>query len=231
MTARGFFIAGTDTGIGKTCVAVALLHAYAALGYRVIGMKPVAAGASQVEGRWLNEDVAQLIEASNVKAAPECINPYLFREAIAPHIAAEHKGVRIEIPRIHAAYDALAAMADVIAVEGVGGLRVPLSDRQDAADLAGALGLPIILVVGMRLGCINHALLTLEAMAQRELPLVGWVANRIDPEMAAYTENLAALSRRIKAPLLAEMPWAPPCAPARMAAALAPKKLTALLGS
>jgi len=227
--AHGFFIAGTDTHIGKTLVAAALLHAYADLGYRVLGMKPVAAGAELIDGAWVNEDVAMLRAAGNVWAAPEWLNPYLFREAIAPHIAAEHKGVRIEIPRIRAAYDELAAQADVVLVEGVGGLLVPLSEHKDAADLAVALDLPLILVVGMRLGCINHALLTLEAIAARGLKLAGWVANRVDPTMAAYEENLAALVRRIAAPLLAEIPCLTLPDPARMATTFAPKKLMALL--
>lgn len=227
--AKGFFIAGTDTHIGKTSVSVALLHVYAALGYRVVGMKPVAAGAEQIDDHWVNEDVALLTAAGNVQAASELVNPYLFREAIAPHIAAEHKGARIEIPRIRAAYDELATRADVVLVEGVGGLLVPLSEHKDAADLAVALGLPLILVVGMRLGCLNHALLTVEAIAARGLKLAGWVANRVDPEMAAHEENLLALSRRITAPLLAEIPHLSPPDPARMAAAFAPKKLATLL--
>lgn len=226
---HGFFIAGTDTHIGKTLVAAALLHAYADLGYRVLGMKPVAAGAERIDGVWVNEDVAMLRAAANVQAAPELLNPYLFREAIAPHIAAEHKGARIEIPRIRAAYDELAARADVVLVEGVGGLLVPLSEHKDAADLAVALNLPLILVVGMRLGCLNHALLTVEAIAARGLKLAGWVANRVDPEMAAYEENLAALVRRTAAPLLAEIPVLTSPAPDRVAATFAPKRLMALL--
>ena len=228
--AHGFFIAGTDTGIGKTLVAAALLRAYADLGYRVLGMKPVAAGAEQVDGVWVNEDVALLRAAGNVQAAPELLNPYLFREAIAPHIAAEHKGVRIEIPRIRAAFEALAALADVVVVEGVGGLLVPLSERKDAADLAVALDLPLILVVGMRLGCISHALLTVEAIAARGLKLAGWVANRLDPAMAAYDENLSALSKRLPAPLLAELPHMANIVPQRAARFLSPQKLTVLLG-
>jgi dethiobiotin synthetase len=179
----------------------------------------------------LNEDVAQITVAGNVQAAPELINPYLFREAIAPHIAAERKGVRIEIPRLRAAFEALADKADVIVVEGVGGLLVPLSAKTDAADLAVALGLPLILVVGMRLGCINHALLTLEAIAARGLHLAGWVANRVDPHMAVYEDNLATLVQRIPAPLLAEVPWLPVSDSARTAAAFAPKKLSKLLGA
>jgi len=229
LTPHGFFIAGTDTNIGKTLVAAALLHAYADLGYRVVGMKPVAAGAELVEGVWANEDVAMLRAAGNVQAAPELVNPYLFREPIAPHIAAEHKGVRIEIPRIRAAFEALAEQADVVVVEGVGGLLVPLSEDKDAADLAVALGLPLILVVGMRLGCINHALLSMEAIAARGLKLAGWVANRLDPAMAAYDENLTTLSKRLPAPLLAELPHMANVDPQRAATFLSPQKLTKAL--
>ena len=228
---HGFFIAGTDTHVGKTLVAAALLHAYADLGYRVLGMKPVAAGAELIDGVWVNEDAAMLRAAGNVQAAPELLNPYLFREAIAPHIAAEHKGVRIEIPRIRAAYDELAAQADVVLVEGVGGLLVPLSEHKDAADLAVALDLPLILVVGMRLGCINHALLTVAAIAARGLKLAGWVANRVDPAMAAYDENLAALRKRLPAPLLAELPHMASADPQRAARFLSQQKLTALLSN
>ena len=226
---RGFFIAGTDTNIGKTLVTAAMLHAYAGLGYRVVGMKPVAAGAELIDGIWVNEDVALLRAAGNVEAAPELLNPYLFREPIAPHIAAEHKGVRIEIPRIRAAYEALSAQAEVVVVEGVGGFLVPLSEHKDAADLAVALDLPLILVVGMRLGCINHALLTAEAIAARRLKLAGWVANRLDPEMAAYDENLSALSKRLPAPLLAEVPYLASADPTHAARFLSPQKLTAML--
>ncbi|MBI5329023.1 MAG: dethiobiotin synthase [Betaproteobacteria bacterium] len=224
-----FFITGTDTGVGKTLVTAALLRAYAALGLRVLGMKPVAAGAESRDGVWINEDAALLRAASNVDAAAEWMNPYLFREAIAPHIAAERKGVEIEIPRIRAALEALQAQADLVLVEGVGGFRVPLSATRDTADLAQALGLPIILVAGMRLGCLNHALLTVEAIAARGLTLAGWVANRIDPDMAAYDENLAALARRIDAPLLAELPSMPNPDPARASGIFAPKRLLKLL--
>jgi len=203
---RGFFITGTDTGVGKTLFSAALLHALAGLGVRAVGMKPVAAGAALQDGVWVNEDVALLRAASAVAAPPELVNPYLFREPIAPHIAAERKGVVIGIPRIAAALDALAQSADLVVVEGAGGFRVPLGPRTDMADLAVRLGLPLILVVGMRLGCLNHALLTAEAIATRGLRLAAWVANRIDADMAAYDENLSALMARLPAPLLAELP-------------------------
>lgn len=227
---KGFFITGTDTGVGKTLFSAALLHALADLGVRAAGMKPVAAGAESRDGAWVNEDVAMLAAASNVKAPAELANPYLFREAIAPHLAADHKGVAIEIPRIAAALDALAGLADVVVVEGVGGFRVPLGPRRDSADLAVRLGLPLILVVGMRLGCLNHALLTAEAIAARGLELAGWVANRIDPAMAAYDENLAALASRLPAPMLAELPSMPWPDPRRLARLIPPQKLSAMLG-
>jgi dethiobiotin synthetase len=229
--ASGFFITGTDTGVGKTLVAAGLVRAYAGLGYRSVGMKPVAAGAEQVGGVWLNEDVLALRAAANVEAPAELINPYLFREAIAPHIAAEHKGVNIELPRIRTAYDALAQRADIVVVEGVGGFRVPLSATADTADLAASLNLPVILVVGMRLGCLNHALLTVDAIATRGLALAGWVANRIDPDMAAYDENLAALSQRLGGTPLAEIPRLQPADGELCARRLAPKRLRELLAA
>jgi len=229
MSPHGFFITGTDTGVGKSLVSAALLHAFAGLGYRAVGMKPVAAGADKIEGVWCNEDVLQLVAASNVKAEPAWVNPYLLRAPIAPHIAADHQGVVIELPRIRDAYEHLAALADVVIVEGVGGFRVPLSATRDSADLAKYLGLPIILVVGMRLGCLNHALLTAEAIAARGLQLAGWVANRIDPEMAAYAENLAALRSRLPGPLLAEFPYTRQPDAHAMSGLMVPKKLVALL--
>lgn len=225
----GFFITGTDTGVGKTLFSAGLLHALAALGVRAVGMKPVAAGAEQVQGTWINEDVALLRAASVVEAPMEWVNPYLFREPIAPHIAAERKGVRIDLPRIVAARDALAERAEVVVVEGVGGFRVPLGPASDTADLAMRLGMPVMLVVGMRLGCLNHALLTAEAIAARGLPLVAWVANRIDPGMAAYDENLEALRARLPAPLLAELPHMTPADPVRAAQFMAPLKLRDML--
>jgi dethiobiotin synthetase len=224
-SARGLFVTGTDTGIGKTRVSAALLQAFALLGLRCIGMKPVAAGAEYVDGELVNEDVAQLAAASNVQAAAALCNPYLFREAMAPHIAAERKGVQIELPKIRAAYAGLVEIADVVVVEGVGGFRVPLSSTQDTADMAVMLALPVVLVVGMRLGCLNHALLTQEALASRGLKLVGWVASQIDPDMVAYAENVAALSRLISAPLLAEMPYSPEANPVREGGYFSPRRL------
>jgi dethiobiotin synthetase len=230
-TVHGLFVVGTDTGVGKTLVSAALVRAYARLGYRAVGMKPVAAGAKLKDGVWVNDDVAQLQAAGNVAVPAEWVNTYLLREPIAPHIAAEHKGVVIELPRIRTAYEALAARAEVVVVEGVGGFRVPLSETRDTADLAVSLGLPLVLVVGMRLGCLNHALLTHEAIAARDLHLIGWVANRLDADMAAYDENLQALSRRLSVPLLAELPFMDTPQPERAVGHIPPKRLQDLLQS
>ena len=201
-----FFIAGTDTGVGKTLITSALVHRYAQAGLRSVGMKPVAAGCEWQDGHLLSEDVAQLVAASNVAVDLDLINPYAFAPPIAPHIAAEKAGVSIELPVIRQAYDALQADVDSVMVEGVGGFCVPLGADIDTADLAQALGLPVLLVVGMRLGCINHALLTLQAIQARGLRLSGWVANCIDPEMAALDDNIAALRQRLPAPCLGIVP-------------------------
>jgi dethiobiotin synthetase len=204
-----FFITGTDTEIGKTFVTCTLLHAARARGMRALGMKPVAAGAEMVNGEFLNEDAARLRAAGSFDPGLALLNPYCLSSPIAPHIAAAEEGIMIEPDRIRRAFDALAAQADVIFVEGVGGFRVPLSKDYDTADLAQDMGLPVILVVGMRLGCINHALLSAEAIAARGLGLVGWVANQVDPAMLRFDENLEALVHRLPAPLLGVVPYQP----------------------
>lgn len=203
-----WFITGTDTDVGKTFVACALLHALRARGLTAIGMKPVAAG-TDADG--LNDDVEALLAASGVNAPRELVNPYLFAPAIAPHIAAAEARRNIDIAPIVAACTALRGMADALLVEGVGGFCVPLGPTIDSADLAQQLGLPVILVVGMRLGCINHALLSEQAIAARGLKLAGWIANGIDPQMSRRAENLAALEERLAAPLLGVIP--PHCTP------------------
>jgi dethiobiotin synthetase len=204
---RGFFVTGTDTGVGKTLVACALLHAFAARGVNVIGMKPVAAGAEREGERLVNDDVAALVAASTVDAPREIVNPYCFAPPIAPHIAAAECGVEIDIERIAAAYQVLAACADCVVVEGAGGFRVPLGPVTDLADLAARLALPVVLVVGMRLGCINHALLTAAAIGAAGLPIAGWVANHVDPDMLRAGENVATLDSRIRAPRIATLPY------------------------
>jgi len=198
-----YFITGTDTGVGKTLVSCALLHGFAAQGKRVVGMKPVAAGCAD-GGQ--HEDVRQLRAASNVLASGGQINPYCFVQAVAPLLAAQFTGVSINFARIVESFSELNAQADVVIVEGVGGFRVPLNPEQDSADLAEQLGLPVVLVVGMRLGCLNHALLTAEAIAARGLTLAGWVVNVPEAGMAMLKENIAALEQRIHAPLLGVVP-------------------------
>ncbi len=198
-----YFVTGTDTDVGKTLISCALLHAFSAQGHRVIGMKPVAAGGCDDDR---SGDAEKLRAASNLQASFGQINPYCFAHAVSPHLAARFVGVSINLDRIAQSYAELAAQADVVIVEGAGGFRVPLNDHQDTADLALRLELPVILVVGMRLGCINHALLTAEAIAACGLKLAGWVANSVDANMAMRDENIATLKLRIKAPLLGVVP-------------------------
>ena len=199
---QSYFITGTDTGVGKTLVSCALLQAFARQGLRAVGMKPVAAGCVKTPAGWLCEDVENLRAAGNVDAPLEWVNPYALALPVAPHIAAEQAGVEISLEQIASAFRQLRELADVTVVEGVGGFVVPLNARHDTADMAVALSLPVILVVGMRLGCINHALLTAQAIQHKGLHLVAWVANRIDPDMLAFDENLTALKMRLTVPLL-----------------------------
>ena len=208
VTRHGFFVTGTDTGVGKTLVACALLRAFAARGMKAVGMKPVACGAEAGASGLVNEDVEKLIAAGNIAAPRERVNPFCFVPPIAPHIAARQAGVTIALDRIEESFRTLGALADVVVVEGVGGFHVPLGPGTDSAQLAGRLALPVVLVVGMRLGCLNHALLTAQAVAGRGLRLAGWVANHVDPQMAAAEENLRALEERIDAPLMARIPFA-----------------------
>ncbi len=198
-----YFVTGTDTGVGKTLVSCALLHAFAARGRRTAGFKPVAAG-SDADGR--NGDAKALQAAATLALSYVQVNPYCLREPMAPHLAAQREGEHIDLPRILASYRELAALSDVVIVEGAGGFAVPLNEEQDSADLARELGLPVILVVGMRLGCLNHALLTARVISDCGLKCAGWVANAVDPEMAALPENVAALRERIGAPLLGVLP-------------------------
>jgi len=202
--AMSYFVTGTDTDVGKTLISCALLHGFAAQGKRVVGMKPVAAGCDEHEH---NEDALRLREAGNVRASYGQINPYCFAQAVAPHLAARFAGVSINLQRIVTSYRELSGQADVVIVEGAGGFCVPLNDRQDSTDLMQQLDLPLILVVGMRLGCLNHALLTVQAIAASGLTLAGWVANGVDGQMAMLEENIAALRQRIAAPLLGIVPY------------------------
>ena len=201
------FVVGTDTGVGKTHVSCALLQALAQHHRRVVGMKPVAAGVVPWGEGWASEDSIALRAASTIAVPPELDTPVLLPDPLSPHIAAARAGVQIDIAAIVQAYHALSLQADAVVVEGAGGFHVPLSPTETGADLAVALNLPMVLVVGLRLGCLNHALLTAEAMAARGLTLAGWVANRVDPEMMAPDDNIAWLQQRLGAPLLADIPW------------------------
>ncbi|MBL8419428.1 MAG: dethiobiotin synthase [Dechloromonas sp.] len=214
---HAYFLTGTDTEIGKTFVTCALLVRARLLGLTAAGIKPVAAGTDAARR---NEDVERIRAASDVKLAEDVINPYCFAPAIAPHLAAAEAGVSIDFARIAAACASARQRADLVIVEGVGGFCVPLGVDRDSADLAVALALPVILVVGVRLGCLNHTLLTAEAIATRGLTLAGWVANRIDPDMARAEDNITALRERLAAPLLGSMPRLAGGQPAEAAACL-----------
>lgn len=227
--ARGLFVTGTDTGVGKTLIACALLHGFAARGLRVVAMKPVAAGAVRRRGVWCHDDVVQLRAAANVDAPQDLVNPYCFAPAIAPHIAAQESGLKIRMAVIAKNYARLGRNADLVVVEGAGGLLVPLGGKLSAAEIPLRLDLPVVLVVGLRLGCLNHALLTVEALQARGLWLAGWIANRIDPAMAYATENLQALRAQIKAPLLGMVRHAQNPRPARVARMLDIHRLEARL--
>ena len=221
MSGKGYFITGTDTGVGKTLICCALLHRIAAAGKTAIGMKPVACGAVRGATGLVNDDVVSLRAAGNVEAPPARVNPYCFEPPIAPHLAAEQAGVVIELQIILDSYRDLSATADIVIVEGVGGFRVPLNRGEDTADLAQRLGLPVILVVGIRLGCLNHALLTAHAIRAQGLTLAGWIANRIDPAMAAAERNVAALAERLPAPLLGDVGFRANPQPRRIAELIA----------
>lgn len=202
---KGLFVAGTDTGVGKTLAAAALLHALRQRHARVVGMKPVAAGAIRVGETWASEDALALRAASSIAVPPELDNPVLLPEPMSPHLAAQRTGVRISIDHIVRCYRQLAERADAVVVEGAGGFLVPLGERETGADLAQALALPVVLVVGLRLGCLNHALLTAEAIRARGLPLLGWICNRIDAALLQPEDNIAYLRAHLAAPLLADI--------------------------
>jgi dethiobiotin synthetase len=192
---RGLFVTGTDTGVGKTHVARGLLLALRDAGVRAIGMKPVSAGVEPQEP--VNADVVALESASDVDAPLRERNPYAFTEAVAPHVAALAQGVLIEVPIIEDAAHGLARRADALIVEGAGGALVPLNDRHDMLDIPLRLELPVLLVVGMRLGCISHAMLSALAIRRRGLVLAGWVANVLPPSMSRLDENVSTLVARL----------------------------------
>jgi len=202
---RGFFITGTDTEVGKTLIASALILKIKALApnQTVMGFKPVVAGTSQSPaGLTVNEDLESLKLASGYSGNASDLCPYLLPTPAAPHLVAKSMDVTLELSTMLSAYEAMRAKADWIVVEGAGGFLVPINEEQDLGNLAQALQMPVILVVGLRLGCINHALLSVGAIAQRGLTLAGWVANTIDADMPYLQENIDTLEARIPAPLL-----------------------------
>jgi dethiobiotin synthetase len=225
-----YFVTGTDTGVGKTRTSCALIHALRRDHQRVVGMKPVAAGCDWIDGvdgrpgQWLNEDVAALRAASSLKVPPAFDNPYALPDAVSPHIAARNAGAVIDIGHIEASFHALSQHADAVVVEGAGGFIVPLHEGPgefaSSADLAQRLHLPVIMVVGLRLGCLNHALLTQEAIVSRGLTLAGWVANVVDAAMPEQEANLRTLRDHLQAPMLAHWRWDPEADPAQLAQSL-----------
>lgn len=209
MSVRGVFVTGTDTGIGKTRASALLVRAHRACARSAIGMKPVASGCRETPDGLRNEDAEALIAASDPAPPYALCNPYAFAPPIAPHVAAREAGVAIALDPIVEVYRTLASMADRVVVEGVGGWAVPISDALMQADLARALDVPVVLVVGLRLGCLNHALLSARTIRADGCVLAGWIANRIDPDMARAEENLATLRARIDAPLLGVLAHSP----------------------
>jgi len=194
--ARGLFVAGTDTGVGKTFVSVGLIQGLVAVGHRVAAMKPIAAGCEQTPAGLRNDDARALMSVANVAAPYERVNPYALPLAASPHLAAREAGVVIDLRTIRLQFDLLAAEADAIVVEGAGGWLAPITDTETMADVAHALELPVLLVVGVRLGCLNHALLSAQAIAAGGAHLLGWIANCTDPMMPLRDANIATLAQR-----------------------------------
>lgn len=230
LTTRGkaFFITGTDTDCGKTLVSSALLCAFAQRGLRVIGMKPVASGSEIEAGCLVNRDVVALQTYANVALPNDIINPYIFQPAISPHFAAAESGVAITLERIENSFRQCCQAADIVIVEGAGGWRVPLGPNFFISDLAKALNLPVIIVSGLTLGCINHTLLSAEAICNDQLELVGWVANAVDPHYANIRQTVETLQQQLQAPLLAHFDWQIDPNPEKLAALLDVEPLLAL---
>jgi len=204
--AQGYFVTGTDTGIGKTWTTVALMQYFKNQGKSVIGMKPVASGCDELDGQLRNEDALLLQEHASVAVPYQEVNPYAFALPVSPHIAAEQAGVEINIISIIDKYQELEKKSDIVLVEGVGGWLVPINTQQDVADLAKALDLPVIVVVGMRLGCINQAKLTFAAIEQKGVLCKGWIASCVEQDMLMLKENIQTLCAATAIPLLAVLP-------------------------
>lgn len=220
ITLENCFLTGTDTEIGKTHSACALLHTWRSLGLSAAGYKPIAAGGTWQNGKLVNDDAQRIHAACSEGISIEEVNPLCLEAAIAPHAAAKDENYKLELAPILAGYRAIAPRFERIVVEGVGGFRVPLGADFDSADLAVALGLPVVLVVGLRLGCINHALLTVEAILARKLKLAGWIGNTLSPVMMRQADTIDTLRQMIPAPCLGILPWSQ--APEDAIAALRP---------
>ncbi|BFM49327.1 dethiobiotin synthase [Marinomonas sp. THO17] len=206
---KRFFVTGTDTDAGKTYFTVGLLLAAKRAGLKAMGLKPVAAGAEMIEGAWRNQDAHQIMQANSVQLAYEQVNPVLLEAAIAPHIAAQQEQRLVTAARLEGFIKgALLLPHELALVEGAGGWRVPLNDREMLSDVARSLGYPVVLVVNMKLGCINHAVLTAESIIRDGLNLAGWVANSADSQMPCYEENLQTLKSILPAPLMGELSYA-----------------------
>ncbi|MDY4294391.1 MULTISPECIES: dethiobiotin synthase [unclassified Xanthomonas] len=222
MAVSAFYVTGTDTGIGKTIASTALLHALRARGQRAVGMKPVASGCTREADGWRNEDALALQDSSAPRPAYDDLNPYALPLPLAPELAAADAGVQLELAPIAAAFERLRAQADVVVVEGVGGWAAPLSATLDQADLARALRLPVVLVVGLRLGCLNHARLSAAAIAADGLQCIGWIGNEIDPAMERIDDNMAMLRARLPMPCWGRLPYRPQPQAEQLAAELQP---------
>lgn len=218
---HAYFITGTDTEIGKTTIAAGLLHAARLAGLSTAAAKPVASGCAKTPEGLRNEDALALLAECSLPLAYDQVNPFAFAPAIAPHLAAREKGVKLQVESLAPAVRSVLQLgADFTVVEGAGGWRVPLSGEESLSDLAIALDLPVILVVGVRLGCINHAVLSAEAIQRDGLQLAGWVANIVDPTTSRLEENLATLAERLPAPCIGRVPRLSPATPAGVAAHL-----------
>ena len=204
---KGIFITGTDTGVGKTLVARVIIHLLLKQYDKVGVMKPVASGAVFHNGLLQNEDAILLQKASNVSLPYALINPYCFSPAIAPHLAAEVEGVYIDLKHIQSCYENIARQVDVVVVEGAGGWHVPLNDTETLETLGQQLSIPVVLVVGLRLGCLNHAMLTMQAMHRSGVSILGWIGNVIDPDYQYLDRNIQSLKQRISAPCLGVLPY------------------------
>ncbi|MBS0359694.1 MAG: dethiobiotin synthase [Proteobacteria bacterium] len=208
MQSKTFFVTGTDTGVGKTLVSCALLQAFQKQGYTTAALKPIASGGIETAKGLCNEDVLMLSENATLKLPYEIINPYLFSEPIAPYIAAQHSQRTMTLKELHKACEAgLHCGADRILMEGVGGWLQPINAKETVADFIAELKLPVVMVVGMRLGCINHTLLTFQNIKSYGVPFLGWVANCIDPEMLVLKENIETLTEYLQMPPLAILPY------------------------